>query len=74
MQNFDVSKTADAWSSLANKIYVPHWRAVRTERTSLFHQEMTKYRLTYREEVQRKAARLKNQPVVNSIRAPLMTE
>jgi HTH-type transcriptional regulator/antitoxin HigA len=24
MQNLDVSKTADAWSSLANKIYVPH--------------------------------------------------
>jgi len=24
MQNLDVSKTADTWSSLANKIYVPH--------------------------------------------------
>lgn len=24
MQNLDVSKTADAWSSLAGKIYVPH--------------------------------------------------
>ncbi len=24
MQNLDVSKTADAWSSLANRIYVPH--------------------------------------------------
>lgn len=24
MQNLDISKTADAWSSLANKIYVPH--------------------------------------------------
>jgi HTH-type transcriptional regulator / antitoxin HigA len=24
MQNLDVSKTADAWSSLANQIYVPH--------------------------------------------------
>ena len=24
MQSLDVSKTADAWSSLANKIYVPH--------------------------------------------------
>ena len=24
MQNLDVSQTADAWSSLANKIYVPH--------------------------------------------------
>ena len=24
MQNLDVNKTADAWSSLANKIYVPH--------------------------------------------------
>ena len=24
MQNLDVSRTADAWSSLANKIYVPH--------------------------------------------------
>jgi len=24
MQNLDVSKTADAWSSLASKIYVPH--------------------------------------------------
>lgn len=24
MQNLDVSKTADAWSSLANKVYVPH--------------------------------------------------
>ncbi len=24
MQNLDVSKTTDAWSSLANKIYVPH--------------------------------------------------
>jgi len=24
MQNLDVSKTVDAWSSLANKVYVPH--------------------------------------------------
>jgi HTH-type transcriptional regulator/antitoxin HigA len=24
MQNLDVNKTADAWSSLANKVYVPH--------------------------------------------------
>ena len=24
MQNLDVSKTADAWSSLAGQIYVPH--------------------------------------------------
>jgi HTH-type transcriptional regulator/antitoxin HigA len=24
MQNLDVSKTADAWSSMAGKIYVPH--------------------------------------------------
>lgn len=24
MQNLDVSKTAEAWSSLANKVYVPH--------------------------------------------------
>jgi HTH-type transcriptional regulator / antitoxin HigA len=24
MQNLDVSKTADAWSALANQIYVPH--------------------------------------------------
>jgi HTH-type transcriptional regulator / antitoxin HigA len=24
MQNLDVNKTADAWSSLANKIFVPH--------------------------------------------------
>lgn len=24
MQNLDVSKTADAWSSLANQVYVPH--------------------------------------------------
>jgi HTH-type transcriptional regulator/antitoxin HigA len=24
MQNLDVSKTADAWSLLANKVYVPH--------------------------------------------------
>jgi HTH-type transcriptional regulator/antitoxin HigA len=24
MQSLDVSKTADAWSSLASKIYVPH--------------------------------------------------
>jgi HTH-type transcriptional regulator/antitoxin HigA len=24
MQNLDVSKTADAWSSLSGKIYVPH--------------------------------------------------
>jgi HTH-type transcriptional regulator/antitoxin HigA len=24
MQNLDVSKTADAWASLANKVYVPH--------------------------------------------------
>jgi len=24
MQNLDVSKIADAWSSLANRIYVPH--------------------------------------------------
>ncbi len=24
MQNLDVSKTADAWSSLSTKIYVPH--------------------------------------------------
>jgi len=24
MQNLDVTKTADAWSLLANKIYVPH--------------------------------------------------
>lgn len=24
MQNLDMSKTTDAWSSLANKIYVPH--------------------------------------------------
>ena len=24
MQNLDVSKATDAWSSLANKIYVPH--------------------------------------------------
>jgi HTH-type transcriptional regulator / antitoxin HigA len=24
MQNLDVRQTADAWSSLANKIYVPH--------------------------------------------------
>ena len=24
MQNLDVSKTADAWSSLASRIYVPH--------------------------------------------------
>jgi HTH-type transcriptional regulator/antitoxin HigA len=24
MQNIDVSKTADAWSSMAGKIYVPH--------------------------------------------------
>ena len=24
MQNLDVNKTADAWSSLANKIYVAH--------------------------------------------------
>lgn len=24
MQNLDVNKTTDAWSSLANKIYVPH--------------------------------------------------
>ncbi len=27
MQNLDVSKTADAWSSLANQIYVPHSEA-----------------------------------------------
>jgi HTH-type transcriptional regulator/antitoxin HigA len=25
MQNLDVSKTAAAWSSLADKIYVPHF-------------------------------------------------
>lgn len=24
MQNIDVSKTADAWSSLAGKVFVPH--------------------------------------------------
>ena len=24
MQSLDMSKTADAWSSLANRIYVPH--------------------------------------------------
>lgn len=24
MQSLDVSKTADAWSLLANKVYVPH--------------------------------------------------
>ncbi len=24
MQNLDVNKTADAWSSLTNKLYVPH--------------------------------------------------
>ena len=24
MQNLDVNKTADAWSALAGKIYVPH--------------------------------------------------
>lgn len=24
MQNLDVNKTADAWSLLANKVYVPH--------------------------------------------------
>jgi HTH-type transcriptional regulator/antitoxin HigA len=24
MQNLDVRKTADAWSSLANQVYVPH--------------------------------------------------
>jgi HTH-type transcriptional regulator / antitoxin HigA len=27
MQNLDVTKTADAWSSLAGKIYVPHSEA-----------------------------------------------
>lgn len=27
MQNLDVSKTADAWSSLATRIYVPHSEA-----------------------------------------------
>ena len=27
MQNLDVSKTADAWASLAGQIYVPHSEA-----------------------------------------------
>lgn len=35
MQNLDVSKTADAWSSLAPKIYVPHTEEERRQLVSL---------------------------------------